>query len=120
LTSTRVHPNLPTVLIANFVLWRLEAELGIYAPLYPLSAVAAMDPYWDNDGDGWAPGPPWAAPGITELLHLFRDPNDASASVGVDLPDDVWDRISAVLLDEILDVPAIRAQAEKMKVVAPR
>jgi len=120
-TLDGVHPNpIGQSLIANFVLERLGAELGISAPLYPLSAVAAMDPYWDKDGDGWAPGPPWTAPGIAELLHLFRDPNDAEASVGVVLPDDVWDRISDVLLGEILKVPAIRAQAEKMNVAAPR
>ena len=120
-TLDGVHPNpIGQSLIANFVLERLGAELGISAPLYPLSAVAAMDPYWDKDGDGWAPGPPWTAPGIAELLHLFRDPDDASASVGVVLPDDVWDRISDVLLGEILKVPAIRAQAEKMNVAAPR
>jgi hypothetical protein len=121
LTLDGVHPN-PTgqSLIANFILERLGAELGISAPLYPLSTVAAMDPYWDKDGDGWAPGPPWTAPGITQLLHLFRDPDDASASAGVVLPDDVWDRISAVLLREILDVPGIRAQAEKMNLPAPR
>jgi len=120
-TLDGVHPNpIGQSLIANFVLERLGAELGISAPLYPLSAVAAMDPYWDKDGDGWAPGPPWTAPGIAELLHLFRDPNDAEASVGVVLPDDVWDRISDVLLGEILEVPAIRAQAEKMNVALPR
>jgi hypothetical protein len=121
LTLDGVHPN-PTgqSLIANYILERLEAELGISAPLYDLSAVAQSDPYWDKDEDGWAPGPPWVAPGITELLHLFRDPDDDSASVGVVLPDDVWDRISAVLLDQILEVPAIRAQAEKMNVTPPR
>ncbi len=106
--------------MSNYVLGRVGVELGISAPLYPLSAVAAADPYWDKDGDGWAPGPPWTASGFTELLHLFRDPDDTSASVGVDLPDDVWDRISAVLLGQVLDVPAIRAQAEKMKLSAPR
>ena len=116
-----VHPN-PTgqSLIANYVLSHLKRELGISAPLYNLSKVGASDPYRDKDGDGWAPGPPWSASGITELLHLFRDPNDSSAAVGVDLPDDVWDRISAVLLDQVLDVPAIRGQAARMKVVAPR
>ena len=121
LTLDGVHPN-PTgqSLIANFILERLAAELGISAPLYPLSTVAATDPYWDKDGDGWAPGPPWTAPGITQLLHLFRDPDDASASAGVVLPDDVWDRISAVLLREVLDVPGIRAQAVKMNLAVPR
>jgi lysophospholipase L1-like esterase len=121
LTLDGVHPN-PTgqSLIANYILERLGVELGISAPLYPLSAVARTDPYWDKDGDGWAPGPPWTASGITDLLHLFRDPDDTSASVGIELPPDVWDRISAVLLAGLLDVPAIRTQAEKMKVTVPR
>jgi hypothetical protein len=121
LTLDGVHPN-PTgqSLIANYVLGRLGVELGISAPLYPLSAVAASDPYCDKHQDGWAPGPPWSAPGIPELLHLFRDPDDNSASVGVELPDDVWDRISAVLLGELLEVPAIRAQAERMNRTAIR
>lgn len=116
-----VHPN-PTgqSLIADYILARIAAELGISAPFYSLSAVAASDPYWDKDGDGFPPGPPWTASGITELLHLFRDPDDTSASVGVELPDDVWARISAVLLGQLLQVPAIQAQAEKMKVTAPR
>jgi lysophospholipase L1-like esterase len=115
-----VHPS-PTgqTLIANYVLWRLRLDLGIVAPFYNLSSVGAVDPYRDNDLDGWAPGPPWNASGITELLHLFRDPDDASAAEGVQLPDDVWDRISAVLLGQVLDVPAIRSQAEKMGVNGP-
>jgi hypothetical protein len=110
-----VHPN-PTgqSLIANYVLEQLQAQLGIAAPLYSLDGVAATDPYWDKDGDGWAPGPPWTASGATGILHLFRDADDTDPSVGVVLPEDIWERFSAVLLDQLLDVPAIRAQAEKM------
>jgi hypothetical protein len=114
-TFDGVHPD-PTgqSLIANYVLWRLGPELGISTPFYDLSAIAQTDPYWDADGDGWASGPPWDASGITELLHLFRDANDGSASVGVTLPPDVWARISQVLLGELTKSPAIAAQAEKM------
>jgi hypothetical protein len=121
-TFDGVHPNLTgQSLIANFLLSEMGGELGVSPPLYDLSAVAALDPYWDSDGDGWAPGPPWIASGIPELLHLFRDPDDRSASIGVELPADVWQRISGVLLGELLELPGIRAQAQRMGVeAAPR
>jgi hypothetical protein len=121
LTFDGVHPNIVgQSLIADYVLYRLRTELGITAPLYDFSSIATQDPYWDKDGDGWAPGPPWTASGITELLHLFRDPNDSSASVGVQLPLDVWARISQVLLSQVTEVAAVRAQAEKMGIPVPR
>jgi hypothetical protein len=116
-----VHPN-PTgqSLIANYVLEQIHAQLGIEAPLYSLDRVAAKDPYWDKDGDGWAPGPPWTASGAAAILHLFRDADDTDAAVGVDLPQDIWERFSAVLLEQLLDVPALQAQAVKMKALSLR
>jgi hypothetical protein len=116
-TFDGVHPNLTgQSLVANFLLSEIGDKLGVAPPLYGLSAVAGLDPYWDSDGDGWAPGPPWVAAGIPELLHLFRDPDDSSASIGVELPGDVWQRISAILLGELLELPGIRAQAQRMGV----
>jgi lysophospholipase L1-like esterase len=116
-----VHPN-PTgqSLIANYILEQIHAQLGIEAPLYSLDAVAATDPYWDKDGDGWAPGPPWTASGAAAILHLLRDADDTDPSVGVVLPEDIWERFSAVLLEQLLDIPAIRAQAVKMKATSRR
>ena len=119
LTFDGVHPNLTgQSLIANFLLLALGEVLGSAPPLYDLSAVASEDPYWDSDGDGFAPGPPWAAQGIPELLHLFRDPDDSSVAVQVALPENVWEIISSVLLEEILGVPGIRAEAQRRGVEA--
>jgi hypothetical protein len=114
-TFDGVHPD-PTgqSFIANYVLEKIGTELGIAAPFYDLSTVATKDPYWDVDADGWASGPPWDAAGITALLHLFRDADDRSPSVGVTLPADVWHRISQVLLGELVKTPAMAAQAAKM------
>jgi hypothetical protein len=119
LTFDGVHPNLTgQSLIANFVLQALGAVLGSSPPQYDLSAVAAGDPYWDSDGDGFSPGPPWAASGIPELLHLFRDPDDSSAAQQAVLPENVWEIISSVLLEEILGLPGIRAEAQRRGVEA--
>lgn len=101
-TLDGVHPGYTGhALIANKVLESLDAELGIEASLYDLAAVMATDVYVDRDGDGWVAGPDYPPTGLTELLFLFRDPDDADPAVQVDLPDDVWDRISAILLQEL-------------------
>lgn len=107
-----VHPGYTgQALIASFVLGRLNEVLGLRAPLYDLSYIMGIDPYLDRDGDGWAPGPDYRASGLTELLFLFKDPDDGNPSVQPQLPPDVWNRISQVLLKEILDVPSIKAKA---------
>jgi hypothetical protein len=64
-------------------------------------------------GDGWAPGPEYQAVGLTELLFLFKDPDDADPTAQVVLPPDVWELISKILLREILGVPPIRSAAER-------
>jgi hypothetical protein len=98
-----VHPNyVAQALIANFVLERLNAVLGLSAPLHDLEAVLAADPYIDRDGDGFAPGPSYPASGIAELLFLFKDPDDSSAAVQPVLPEDVWVLISRALIKEFL------------------
>ncbi len=114
-TLDGVHPGYTgQALIANIVLEYLNAILGVEAPLYVLSDVLTRDPYVDRDGDGWAPGPAYEAFGLTELLFLFKDPDDGDPTVQPELPPDVWDRISDVLLREILGIPLIRMEAERL------
>ena len=110
-----VHPGFTAqALLANFLLEQLNPILGIQAPLEDLGAVRAADPYADQDGDGWVPGPSIEPPGIAELLFLFADPDDQNPVVQVELPPDVWDIISAILLDELLRIAEIRAEAERL------
>ncbi|MBI1848261.1 MAG: hypothetical protein HYR86_14985 [Candidatus Rokubacteria bacterium] len=98
-----VHPNYTgQALIANFVLGSLNATLGLAAPLHDLDATIAADPYIDRDGDGFAPGPGYAASGFNQLLFLFKDPNDASSASQVVLPPDVWQQISDILVQRLL------------------
>jgi hypothetical protein len=121
LTFDGVHPGYTgQVFIANFVLARINEALGLDAPLYDLAAVLATDPYVDRDGDGWAAGPDYEAAGLTELLFLFKDPDDTDAAVQVELPPNVWDLISKILLREILGIPSVPQAAERLGVkVAP-
>lgn len=98
-----VHPNYTAqALVANFVLEQLNAALGLNAPLHDLEAILGTDPYIDRDGDGWASGPSYSASGITEVLFLFKDPDDSSAEVQPVLPEDVWRLISNAILKEFL------------------
>jgi hypothetical protein len=94
-----VHPSYTGhALIANYMLQQLDEILGISAPQYDLREVMQRDPYVDRDGDGWVSGPQHEATGLTELLFLFRDPNDADAAVQPQLPADVWKRISDIIV----------------------
>ncbi len=116
-----VHPGYTgQALLANFILEQMNQTMGINAPLYELSDLLASDPYVDRDGDGWAPGPSYEASGITELLFLFKDPDDGDPAMQVTLPPDVWDLISTVLLREILDLPKIRDEAKRLGVELPQ
>jgi len=57
-TLDGVHPGYTgQAFIANYLLTQLNTHWGISAPLYELDAISLTDPYWDKDGDGWAPGP---------------------------------------------------------------
>lgn len=99
-----VHPNYTAqALVANFILDKLNATLGLGAPLHDLEAILATDPYIDWDGDGFAPGPTYAATGIPELLFLFKDPDDGSADVQPVLPRNVWRLISNAIVKEFLE-----------------
>lgn len=98
-----VHPAHTTqAFMANLVIEHLNAELGLNAPLHDLSSVAKDDPYVDNDGDGFVPGPCYEASGFGELLLLFRDPDDGDSAVIPVLPPDIWNRITALLLEEFI------------------
>lgn len=98
-----VHPGYTAQgLIANEIIAAIDDLFGLDAPPLDLSALLATDPYIDHDGDGWAPGPDYPTGGAGSLLFLFRDVDDTDADVGVELPDDVWDRISDALLGELL------------------
>ena len=52
-------------------------------------SASVHDPYVDNDGDGWVSGPQYEAKGLTELLFLFKDPDDSASTVQPELPVDV-------------------------------
>jgi hypothetical protein len=117
-TLDGVHPGYTgQALIANAVLSRMNDALGLGAPLYDLSQILATDPYIDHDGDGWAPGPEEEAFGFTELLFLFKDPNDADPTVQPQLPSDVWEQVSRILLQEILGLPHLRRKAAGLGVI---
>jgi hypothetical protein len=51
---------------------------------------------------------------LTELLFLFKDPDDHDPAVRPELPADVWTRISQILLGEILGLPALRPTAARL------
>jgi lysophospholipase L1-like esterase len=115
-----VHPSYTGHgLIANFVLDELNATLGLNAPLYDLSEITQVDPYIDQDGDGWAPGPQYGVRGTARLLFLFKDGDDSNPEVQAEMPPDVWDVVSDALLQEILRIPAIRDEAER-RGIAPQ
>jgi hypothetical protein len=110
-----VHPGYTgQSLIANYVLQHANSIFGWNAPTYDLAQVLATDPYVDQDRDGWVPGPDHPSTGITSLLFLLRDPNDTDATQQVQIPADVWDQISAVLLKEALGIHSIAKEAERM------
>ncbi|MGQ9801994.1 MAG: SGNH/GDSL hydrolase family protein [Candidatus Saccharicenans sp.] len=106
--------------IANILLEEINKALGLNAPLWDLASVLATDPYFDFDGDGWVAGPNLPASGRTKILYLFKDYQEGSpGSAVIDLmtPADVWSLISDALLEEILGISLIRAEAERIGAV---
>jgi hypothetical protein len=83
--------------VADYLLINLNSIMGLNAPYYNLSQIITKDLYIDRDGDGWAPGPNYSASGITQLLFLFKDPDDTNPNVQPVLPAGVWNIISNVL-----------------------
>lgn len=98
----------------DYLLFNINNVMGLNAPYYALSQVAPKDSYIDKDGDGWAPGPNYSASGMTQLLFLFRDPDDTNPAVQPVLPPDVWNMISNILLDEVTNVSAMNAEANRL------
>jgi hypothetical protein len=109
-----VHPNyVGHTVVSNFVLERMNEVLGLNAPPHDINQVALGDPYLDRDGDGFAPGPNHPASGATELMYLFRDPDDTNPNVEPVMPPNVWVLISNALVIQILESPTIRAEAQR-------
>lgn len=106
--------------IANILLEEINKALGLNAPLWDLASVLTSDPYIDLDGDGWVAGPDLPASGRTKILYLFKDYQEGvsgPAVVDTMSPADVWSLISDALLEEILGISLIRAEAERIGAV---
>jgi hypothetical protein len=104
-----VHPGFTgQALIANFVLKETNRIFQLNAPLIDLEQIQATDPYIDRDGDGWVSGPAYTPSGMTELLFMFTDPDDADPSVRAFLPANFWDRMSRILIRELVGKPAVK------------
>ena len=111
-----VHPGYTgQAYVANFLLDALNGPLGTNTTPYDLEQVSSLDPYIDRDGDGWVPGPDSTPTGISQILFLLTDHDDENAAVGADLPDDTWELISDVLLERILGIPSIAAEAARIR-----
>ncbi len=121
-TMDGVHPGHTVhAHIANLVLDRMNTIWGENASLYILPPILAKDPYVDHDGDGWVKGPSIEGYGRTRILYLFKD---ADGDKGTDPlgqavidgmgSEDIWNLISDALLEEIVDIPAIQAEAVRL------
>ncbi len=102
--------------IANCLL----EEIYSSAPTYDLAQVMASDPYVDRDGDGWVAGPNYKASGRTKILFLFKDAKEGvhgSAVIDTMSASDVWNLISDALLEEIIGIPLIRTEAQRLEIV---
>ena len=116
-TFDGVHPSYTgQAFVANLIIERMNEVMGAGAALYDLSDVFAGDPYFDHDGDGWAPGPTAQGSTIGELMFMFKDPDDNDASVGAEIPSDVWDMISDLILGGVkeFDEPELTAEAQRL------
>ncbi len=107
--------------IANLVLGRMNDVLDVDATLYHLPSILKNDPYVDHDGDGWVKGPPIEGAGRTRILYLFKDADgdrgtDPQGLAVIDSmsSQDIWNLISDALLEEIIDIPAIQAEAVRL------
>lgn len=102
-TIDGVHPGYTThAFIANFIIEHLNDALGLEAPFNDLSEIFEQDPYIDMDRDGWMGGPDYPVSGFAEILFFFKDPDDNDPVIKPEMPPDIWDRVSDVLLKEFL------------------
>ena len=116
-----VHPGyLGQAFIANELLAAINRLARISAPLHDLDEIVETDPYVDQDDDGFAPLPSYPPSGLTELLFFFRDPDDSDANVQAQLPANAWDRVSTVLLNELLGISGVAEEAQRRGIVAAR
>jgi hypothetical protein len=113
-TLDGVHPGYTgQAFIANFLLTEMNTRFGLSAPLHDLDAISLTDPYWDQDGDGWAPGANYAVTGLASMLALLTDADDTDSTVRAVLPSDVWEQMSKAMLKDLLGVPTLRAEAAR-------
>jgi len=116
-----VHPShTGHALIANKIQEFLAETLGVNAEPQDLIQMNQRDPYQDRDGDGWLPGPDYEAEGLTKLLFLFRDRQEGvpgDAVIDSYEPDELWNLISDILLEEIADIPQIQAEALRLGII---
>jgi len=112
-----VHPNHTVhAYIANIVLEEM-AKLNSKITTYNLASILQNDPYIDRDGDGWMPGPDYKASGRTKILFLFKDHQEGvfgPAVIDTMSSAEVWDIISDALWEEILTIPLIRVEAQRI------
>ncbi|MCX5900084.1 MAG: SGNH/GDSL hydrolase family protein [Proteobacteria bacterium] len=98
-TIDGVHPGYTgQAIIANYFVDYINKALGMQAPLHDISATMAIDPYIDHDGDGWAPGPDYKAPQITQMLYLFKDSDDNDTSIFPHINNEIWFKLSDAIL----------------------
>ncbi len=113
-----VHPGYSgQAFTANYVLGEINAALGLSAPNYDLEVILATDPYVDRDGDGWAAGPSYPVRGLAEALFMLTDPDDQSSATQVVLPRSAWRDLSKAILTDLLGIPSIRLEAERLGIV---
>ena len=104
-----VHPSYTgQALIANYLINEINRTFQLNAQLINLEQTLATDPYIDRDGDGWVAGPTYPPSGITELLFMFTDPDDTNPSIRAALPANFWDRMSRILIRELVGKPAVK------------
>ena len=112
-----VHPNHTVhAYIANIVLEEMK-KLNSKITTYNLASILQNDPYIDRDGDGWMPGPDYKASGRTKILFLFKDYKEGvpgPAVIDTMSSAEVWDIISEALWEEILTIPLIRVEAQRI------
>ena len=109
--------------IANILLEEINKVIPTPAAYWDLATVMASDPYVDFDGDGWVAGPNLSASGRTKILYLFKDYQEGvygPAVIDTMAVADVWSLISDALLEEIIGIPLIRTEAERIGVIKLR
>ncbi len=87
---------------------------------YDLSKFLVDDPYVDWDGDGWVEGPDYKASGRTKILFLFKDYQEGvpgDAVIDTMSATALWELISDALLEEVISIPLLKLQAERMGLV---